>query len=1258
MGKQIKKYKKIFSIFLALVIIVTTCLPFPFSVKVKAAAEQEIYKDETCRISFKVNSEWESGMEAQFIIENLGNQVLEGWQFQITFPHEIANIWDGEIKSKKGDIYVIQHTSYNVNIPVGGKVVVGFTGKKNGKLQVPTDCSLLGGKNEVSEEDYTITYCVTSDWKDAFNGEISITNNTAEKIEGWQLEFDFVCNVTNFWTAKLVSHEGVHYNIKNDDWNSVIKAGETIRLGFEAKPVSGTKGAEEEPYNFKLTALSSDDIIEETDEEEEDNYIYDFSDEELAIDTDKDGIPDCYEKEVLKTDPNNADTDGDGLPDGYEWLYLEDSDPLVKDSDKDADGDGLSNLEEYQLQSDPNTIDTDNDELNDYDEVKKYHTKPNKIDTDGDGIIDSKELILGLDPTKKDTNGNGIEDGKEKIKQSYSKKFDYEESDYRGLNSITIEGEFTNYLEDMMEVRNLYDGDRFATDVVGLVGVPLEIETESEFDKAVVSIAYKSLPTGTSAKDLGIFWFNEEEHRYDKVNSKVDIDKKQITFETSHFSTYLLVDLKKWNAVWDNPISHGDPKKAVDACDVAYVVDVSKSMDNASFKKIQKAMKSLTNTMISGEKGALIGYQISSCKLFQGLTGKTKVLKDAIDAMKPEQKEVKSVGVTSEGIKKGIAQLKKGNSANGKMLFVIGDADISYDKKLVQQAKENRIQIFVVNLNKKAELEQLKKYSKETKGFYYSLENMKHLQSLLFEMKHVVLDGIDTTDADEDGLFDVYETKGMRFLNGKVIKSDPKQKDTDEDGLSDSEEMGYIVWFKKDNAKGNSIKSYGTFFAGISYIKVVDTDGDGIIDALDVNKYSVVQNSKYIKDGNGYSLKFDMNYNWFLASNNIYHHQIAYLSSIMSGLAYYSPSTAQYKIKLKNKSKKYKTYNLEKFMQYVGFSDTKRCYLKDKYKDNHVVQFNYGYKKLKAGEKTKYLVPIIIRGTNAADEWISNFDIGKSGPHKGFNITAKRIIKEVKAYMKKHKINSNNAILWITGHSRGGGVSNLVAKKMIDEKYRVFAYTFAAPAVTQSKTVSNASYKGIFNIINEEDFVPKLPLSKWGFQLYGTKKVKKMTKGMKTSFEKRTGKEYSSLSSKWMKAVINSLENVAAKRSDCFKYTCACHSSSGKKTGKSITIDSTRYFISKQNAEKGKESYKKKLFSELIASCKFKIVKKPVGWKYTVCQTPNFFLFKLAQAMSSIPKFLFSDIADRYEVAKKRIGVASFFIETPHFADSYILLAN
>ena len=42
---------------------------------------------------------------------------------------------------------------------------------------------------EVEETDYTIKFKVTSDWGQAFNGEISITNNTEETIEDWMLEF-------------------------------------------------------------------------------------------------------------------------------------------------------------------------------------------------------------------------------------------------------------------------------------------------------------------------------------------------------------------------------------------------------------------------------------------------------------------------------------------------------------------------------------------------------------------------------------------------------------------------------------------------------------------------------------------------------------------------------------------------------------------------------------------------------------------------------------------------------------------------------------------------------------------------------------------------------------------------------------------------------------------------------------------------------------------------------------------------------------
>lgn len=71
------------------------------------------------------------------------------------------------------------------------------------------------------------------------------------------------------------------------------------------------------------------------------------------------------------------DGDGDGMPDNWELIYgFDPNDP--SDAQQDADGDGLTNLEEYQALSNP---------LN--------------PDTDGDGFTDAEELIYGRSPTQK-----------------------------------------------------------------------------------------------------------------------------------------------------------------------------------------------------------------------------------------------------------------------------------------------------------------------------------------------------------------------------------------------------------------------------------------------------------------------------------------------------------------------------------------------------------------------------------------------------------------------------------------------------------------------------------------------------------------------------------------------------------------------------------------------------------------------------------------------------------------------------------------
>lgn len=69
-------------------------------------------------------------------------------------------------------------------------------------------------------------------------------------------------------------------------------------------------------------------------------------------DSDGDGLSDNYEQTTSFTSPTNPDTDGDGMSDGFEVTFG--LNPLSKaDAALDADGDSVSNLEEFQGGSDP-----------------------------------------------------------------------------------------------------------------------------------------------------------------------------------------------------------------------------------------------------------------------------------------------------------------------------------------------------------------------------------------------------------------------------------------------------------------------------------------------------------------------------------------------------------------------------------------------------------------------------------------------------------------------------------------------------------------------------------------------------------------------------------------------------------------------------------------------------------------------------------------------------------------------------------------
>ncbi len=131
-----------------------------------------------------------------------------------------------------------------------------------------------------------------------------------------------------------------------------------------------------------------------------------------GIDTDGDGTPDYLD----------LDSDGDGIPDSVEGNIDTDGDGIPDYLDLDSDGDGISDEEEGLIDTDsdgiPNYLDTDSDGdgLPDDWEIQNNldHLTPNgNVDADEDGLTNLQEYELGTDPNNPDTDGGGINDGDE-----------------------------------------------------------------------------------------------------------------------------------------------------------------------------------------------------------------------------------------------------------------------------------------------------------------------------------------------------------------------------------------------------------------------------------------------------------------------------------------------------------------------------------------------------------------------------------------------------------------------------------------------------------------------------------------------------------------------------------------------------------------------------------------------------------------------------------------------------------------------------
>ena len=181
----------------------------------------------------------------------------------------------------------------------------------------------------------------------------------------------------------------------------------------------------------------------------------------------------------------------------------------------------------------------------------------------------------------------------------------------------------------------------------------------------------------------------------------------------------------------------------------------------------------------------------------------------------------------------------------------------------------------------------------------------------------------------------------------------------------------------------------------------------------------------------------------------------------------------------------------------------------------------------KKGEPPTTILFVGIRGSYGI-EWLSNFNFMNpvDADHQGFKAAEREIEEALFDYARERGADPAHTRVLVTGHSRGGAIANLLAARLdnldgspqqLAPARNVFAYTFAAPCATKTPDRQAASYGNVFNIVNESDIVPQLPLSIWGYGRYGTNVVLPDASSatfaatlddMQDAYRRNTGMEY------------------------------------------------------------------------------------------------------------------------------------------------------
>jgi len=218
----------------------------------------------------------------------------------------------------------------------------------------------------------------------------------------------------------------------------------------------------------------------------------------------------------------------------------------------------------------------------------------------------------------------------------------------------------------------------------------------------------------------------------------------------------------------------------------------------------------------------------------------------------------------------------------------------------------------------------------------------------------------------------------------------------------------------------------------------------------------------------------------FNQSSFIYNHDLARLGAELSAIAYGRDGSRSRPEPIYDRLSELNFSNIEQW----NYHELRRPY-------HHVVGYTFAHQKVEINGVLRPVVFVVIRGTTSDVQWHSNFTIGHRYEHYGFSRAEQELHLNLYEYLaglrRAGLYNVEDGIIFITGHSRGAAVANLLAGELnrtqvLVRQENLHAYTFATP----NTTLRPIAYRNIFNFVNAEDFVVYLPLYPgWNFWRHG-----------------------------------------------------------------------------------------------------------------------------------------------------------------------------